>query len=432
MVQWTTGERLMKRPLFFLAFLALNLAIAPSFAIDQVDDLEDINEYLDQDDLNALKEWVSERKKQIEEKLPPGKLVLSGEVRTELQSTNEKLNEIKQRGSGSKNPSIATRTWDIELRLQLDYRTERTWAAARLRFDNAAGVEGTVKELKLDRAFYGGNIINASDYTVALQAGRWDLNLYFDSQVQFDALMDGVLIKYDHALDWLGDLYFRGGPFVVDKKVDHYAYVGEIGVLNIGRTGLYSKISFIDWDTKDRGNQIAKNQLKNREYQFFNWQVTAGYTWVPFKKTLNCFAAYLINTAAKRLPVTANHKANMAWYVGCRLGKLTKQWDWSFQLVYQWVQAQAVPGFDMSGIGHGNASGVGLYGKTSGDETVVFTSPSEARGNTNYRGFAAILQYMLTDNIVVYQRWKQSIRLSSDIGVPFSYKQYEIELIYSF
>ncbi len=422
----------MKRPLFFLSLLALTLTIAPSFAIDQVDDLEDINEYLDQDDLNALKEWVSERKKKIEEKFPPGKLVLSGEVRTELQSTNEKLNDVKQRGSGSANPSIGTRTWDIELRLQLDYRTERTWAAARLRFDNDAGIDGTVNRLKIDRAFYGGNIINASDYTVALQAGRWDLTLYFDSQIQFDSLMDGVLIKYDHALDWFGDFYFRGGPFVVDEKIDHYAYVGEIGVLNVGRTGFYSKISFIDWDTKDRGNQTAKDTLANRQYQFCNWQVTAGYKWVPFKRTLNCFAAYLINTAAKRLPVTANQKANMGWYVGCRLGELKKQWDWSFQFVYEWVQAQSVPGFDVLGIGNGNASGVGLYGKTVKGQTTLFTLPSEARGSTNYRGFVAVLQYMLTDNIVVYQQWKQSVRLSSDIGVPFSYKQYEIELIYSF
>ena len=319
--------------------------------------------------------------------------------------------------------------------MQLDYRTERTWAQARLRFDNDAGTEsGTTNRIKLDRAFYGGKIINASDYTVILQAGRWDLSLYFDSQIQFLSLMDGILFMYDHALDWFGDFYLHGGPFVVNENIDHFAYIGEIGILRIGRTGLYSKISFIDWDTKSTSSNDPKSELRNRRYRFRNWQFILGYKWTPslLGKPVDYFVAYLVNTAAKRLPVTANKKANMAWYTGFRLGTVKKQWDWSFQFVYEWLQAQSVPGFDVLGVGHGNAARVGLYGQIVNGTATLFNSPSQARGNTNYRGISAILQYMLTDNITVYQRWRQSVRLSSAIGVPFSYKQYEIELIYGF
>ncbi|MEM7175022.1 MAG: hypothetical protein AAF443_03725 [Chlamydiota bacterium] len=414
-----------------MAFLAIGSAVVSSFALEGETDLEDINKYLDRDDIDALKEWVRERKQHVKVKKPPGSLVLSGEVRTELQSTNEKLNKVKQLGSGGAVPGTSARTWDIEVRLQLDYKTERTWAQARLRFDNDAGTRsGTTNRLKLDRAFLGGKIINASDYSIKLQAGRWDLSLYFDSQIQFLSLMDGILFLYDHALDWAGDFYLHGGPFVVDEKIDQFAYVGEVGLLNIGKTGLYSKVAFIDWDTKNTSKKDVESELRNREYRFRNWQVIVGYKWTPalLGKGVDCFVAYLINTAAKRLPVTANKKANMAWYTGFRIGSVKKQWDWSFQFVYEWLQAQSVPGFDVLGVGRGNAAKVGLYGKG----TTLFNSPSQARGNTNYRGLSAILQYMLTDNITVYQRWRQSTRLSSAIGVPFSYKQYEIELIYGF
>ena len=102
---------------FFVVFLVLGSAIASSFALEGETDLEDIDQYLDQEDIKALKEWVRERKKHVKVKKAPGSLVLSGEVRTELQSTNEKVNGIKQRGSGGAVPGAATRTWDIEVAL---------------------------------------------------------------------------------------------------------------------------------------------------------------------------------------------------------------------------------------------------------------------------------------------------------------------------
>jgi len=43
-----------------------------------------------------------------------------------------------------------------------------------------------------------------------------------------------------------------------------------------------------------------------------------------------------------------------------------------------------------------------------------------------------VLQYMLTNNLNLFQEWSQSITLDDHIGPFRRYKQYELELIYAF
>ncbi|MCB1083098.1 MAG: hypothetical protein KDK61_02210, partial [Simkania sp.] len=102
---------------------------------------------LEQRDIEALRDWIN-TKRQVTVKERGGNLSISGEVRTELQSTNEKKNGIQQRGWRSSNSGTAMRAWDIEVNLMLDYRTDRTWATVKLEFDNDAGtVSGTFNRL---------------------------------------------------------------------------------------------------------------------------------------------------------------------------------------------------------------------------------------------------------------------------------------------
>jgi len=384
---------------------------------------------LEQRDIEALRDWIN-TKRQVTVKERGGNLSISGEVRTELQSTNEKKNGIKQRGSGGAVPFTAMRAWDVEVNLMLDYRTDRTWAVIKIEFDNNAGTEsGTFNRLSLERAFFGGRIVNADLYSIDLEIGRRLLGYTFDSRVQFGSFMDGIVFKYDHALQAVGDLYFHGGPFLVNESLDHYAYVGELALLNIARTGFYSKLSYIDWDTKHTGNR-----LRNLAFSFRNVQFILGYKFVPewlWGKVTTLYAAGLINTAARRHAVTANLRQNKAWYTGFSIGELRKQWDWSLDINYQWVQAQAIPDFDGSGIGRGNAAKFGLYSrldKGRGNPTTVET----AVGSGNYKGISVEFLYNLTNTITVYQAWRQSVNYTSAIGPAFSYKQYEIELIFAF
>src|SRR5438105_2671879 len=122
-------------PLFCSAFLFGNLAMA-----DTIDRTHEINV----DDVRSIREWLN-TKRQVTVKEKGGALSISGEVHVEFQTSNEKVCGIKQRAPNGATDKAA-QTYDIEAVLMMDYRTERTWAAIRWRFDNRAGIFGGTKD----------------------------------------------------------------------------------------------------------------------------------------------------------------------------------------------------------------------------------------------------------------------------------------------
>ena len=78
---------------YFFIFFILSLSLNPIFAS------EDDRQGLDERDIEALRDWIN-TKRQVTIKERGGNLSISGEVRAELQSTNEKKGGIKQCGSG--------------------------------------------------------------------------------------------------------------------------------------------------------------------------------------------------------------------------------------------------------------------------------------------------------------------------------------------
>ena len=274
-------------PIMKYLSLFLALFMTTAFAID------DGSPGLEQRDIEALRDWIN-TKRQVTVKERGGNLSISGEVRTELQSTNEKKNGIKQRGSGGQSPA-SMRAWDVEVNVMLDYRTDRTWATIKLEFDNDAGIEdGTFDKLSVERAFLGGRIVNADTYTMDLEIGRRNLGYTFDSKIMYSSFMDGILYKYDQAFEVIGDFYFHGGPFLVNDKLDQYAYVGEFGLLNIGKTGLYSKLSSICWDTKH-----TASKARNSAFRFIPIQLILGYKLRALDTIFTFYGAGLYNPMAK-------------------------------------------------------------------------------------------------------------------------------------
>jgi len=399
-------------------------------------------------DIQALREWIY-TKRQVTVAEKGGALSISGEVRTEFQKTVESKNGVAQRSerSGVFTSDGLDRTstsgFDIEVNLMLDYRTDRTWAAVKLEFDNAAGVfGGTLNKIKLERAFLGTRVIEADTYTLDFLFGRSRMSSLFDSKVEFGSFFDGILSRYDLGLESIGDLYAHVGAFVVDERHNHYAYVGEFGMLNIASTGLYTKLSLIDWDTKHYSNrrtiekngvQLTVDRVDNERFDFVVGQWILGYKFYPsvLKKTTLVYLAGLYNFAAKRLPITNERKANTGGYLGFTIGELRKQGDWSFDANYQVLAAQRVPDFDTNGIGLGNAAGSGFYTANPNGSGGLNTRET-AGGDVNYRGFALSLEYLITGNLNLFQMWQQAITLEDAIGPFCRFKQYEVELIYSF
>ena len=117
--------------------------------------------------------------------------------------------------------------------------------------------------------------------------------------------------------------------------------------------------------------------------------------------------------------------------MGFSIGELRKPGDWSVDINYQWVAAQAIPSFDVSGIGRGNAARVGFYTLKPRGEGGPNTRKN-AVGSTNYKGLAIDFLYVITNNLTMSQSYRQSINLNKTIGPAIKYRQYEIEFIYAF
>lgn len=381
---------------------------------------------VDQEDIQSLRDWINS-KRMITVRELGGQLSISGDVHAEFQTTSEVKSGHPVRGHGNTTPK---NRYDVEFNLMVDYRTERSWLAARLRFDNDAGLldehfgSGTSNKLKVERAYWGYRLKDGDRHTMDLDVGRRGPMVgVFDSRLQFGSNFDGVAFKDSYAIDNVGDLYYQIGAFLVNERRSQAAYVGEFGVLNIANTGFYTKYAFIDWDTKD----VDKCPP---QFHFIISQLILGYKWIPqsLDRPVVIYFGGLYNHRARPMDLTNHKKANLGGYLGFNIGALKLAGDWAFDANYQLLSAQCVPDFDVSGIGLGTDSCHGFYFR----DGKRVTKKSKAEGNVNYRGFELTFQYLISNNLNLWQQWKQSITLDDDIGPFRRYKQYEIDFIYSF
>jgi hypothetical protein len=402
--------------------------LTTSLSASTIDHASDI----DQKDVNAVREWIN-AKRQVTVRELGGALSISGEVRTEMQSTAEVRNGVKQRGRGGprvrEGQPLPQNTYDIEVNIMLDYRTDASWGSIKLEFDNDAGIiSGSLNKIKLERAYWGVRAVEGDTFYFDIEAGRRRMSTIVDSKIEFDGFFDGLWLKYDQSYDAIGDLFLHAGVFIIDENKSQYGYLGEIGIYNIGGTGLYSKYSLIDWDTKNLHNKVA-----NLRYDFVVSQLLIGYRFLParLQKVVQIYLAGLWNSDAHRTKLTHHKRANWGGYLGVSIGEIKKKGDWAFDINYQVLAAQCVPDFNVQGIGLGNSNDSGFFTtniKGTGDPTVR----KNAGGNVNYRGFQMTLDYLLTNQLNLQQSWQQSITLDDSIGPFRRFKQYEIEFIYGF
>jgi hypothetical protein len=389
------------------------------------------NEKKDPDagDMDALRRWLRD-KRMVTVKEIGGDLSLSGEIRTEFQDTSENRDGIRQRGKGSAT-SKAQYAWDIEVNVMIDYRTDRTWAAIKLEFDNNMGVRsGEVNKIRLEKGYLGGRIVAGDTLTIDGEIGRRYLGNVYESKVEFAALFDGAVFRFNKAFPSMGDYYFNAGAFLIDDRSSHYGYVSEMGGLRIANVGLNIKYSLIDW------YKPYANQFNNLRFKYLVSQFLVSYQFYPEwigKRLIKFYGAGLCNHLASGLPITHGERQNYGCYAGVSIGLVKKQGDWAIDANYQWVQAQTIPDFDVSGIGRGNASSIGLYTvKIDGNPDGGFTDVDNATGNCNYKGFEIEALYAFTNNFTLLQNFKFSNTLNKSIGPDIIYKQYEAEFIYAF
>jgi hypothetical protein len=412
----------------FRNFIFTTFFILSSFA-QSTDILFD--EKQDEVDMEALRKWIRD-KRLITTKESGGDLSISGQVRTEFQAFDETRDGVQQRGqSGATN--LPARAFDVEVNLNIDYRTERTWAAIKLEFDNDMGIDsGTLNKIRLEKGYFGGRVVNGDTFTFDIELGRRFLFNVFESNLEFSSLYDGVLFKFSKAFESIANFYFNGGAFIINDKKDHFGYVGELGMLQIKNSGLNAKYSVINW-RKNNPEIGSSNYLEDLRFDFLVSQFLLSYTCTPksINKLLKFYTAGLYNHFGEKLAVTNNQRANVGWYTGFSVGLVRKKGDWAIDTNFQYLKAQAVPDFDVAGIRRGNAAKVGLYTQTV-DGKVVPTTIATAVGSGNYYGFVIDFLYAITDNLTIQQNFQFSNTLDTSIGPDLKYRQYEAEFIYAF
>jgi len=440
------------RSLFCSAILCLNSPLFLQAADTQFAEKQNEN------DIEALRRWLNDKRMVTLRELG-GDLSISGEARVEMQDFNQVNDGIQQFGANGATgkPSLA---WDIEVNLMLDYRTDYTWAAIKLEFDNDMGTtSGTVNKIRLEKGYLGGRFIAGDTFTWDGEIGRRYFSNVYDSKIEFSSFFDGALFRLSKAFVSIGDFYFNPGAFLVDDKTNHYGVIGELGMLRIGNIGLGAKYSVVDW------KKHFPNPLKNHRFNYVVQQFLLFYQFNPNwigKRLIKFYAAGLSNLIAENLVLpdrypqagdpgveikdgkvvipkespsyintTSYGKQNWGWYAGVAIGQIKKQGDFAVEFDYQWVQAQVVPEFDFNGIGRGNATKTGLYTVNldgSGDYQIA----SNAVGCGNYQGFEVDLLYAFTNNLSVEENFKWSKTLDKQLGPNIHYKSFEVEFIYAF
>ena len=457
----------------------LSCMIGVMFAVDTEDrgKLDQYQEELEERDWDALRQYLRSRRED-EKAESKSALLISGDVRADWRNKHEVFRKENLLGGTAVDPFGVRRgsnKFDIEANLRLDYDLDKSWAVIQWQYDNKAGIDdetncvesnflgdrtcycremfgsGSCGGLCLKQAFFGYNLYKCGETEFDIEIGRRNLYHVFDSKVQFLSRFDGVLLSYGGSEKKVMDYYFRLAAFVVDYKVSHFAWVTEIGVLNIYDSGFDFKYSFIDWrkngvnrcssriencqkeiDCKDDCGGKCKHHCGHKvkcgihtppgtDFMISQW--TAAYEirkdTTCIKQPMRIFGAFLYNhnDPDPKCFVSAQNKA---WYIGYRIGEVRKENDWAFQAMYQWVEALSIPDLDMSGIGNGNTL-----------DGLILT---DGFGNTNFKGWRFDGLYAFTDEISINARCEWSTQISRKLynGGLHYYRQIKVELIYAF
>lgn len=405
----------------------------------------------DEDDVDPkiLRQFIQDQGL-IESRNKEGRLIIAGDARTRFSRTTEKLRGVRQRGFNEV-AQVDTNIYKNEMNLYLDYLAPTSWAETRIKFAVFAGKDGgSLTRVDLDRAFLGYEIYEDGEDEFYIEGGRNRLDVLFDSKIEFSGIFDGILITFRKNIPKIGFFDIHGGPMLVNAYANHYAWIVETSLKNILESQFSFKYSFVDWQKRGttrffglRNTKIEEIlalttpngfqfQLRNNpRYRFIISQFLIGYEFKPheatFCKTSWLYIGGLINHAARRITQTGFTRQNLGWYAGYTLGKMKVAGDWSIDLNYQFVEAQAVPDFDLAGIGRGNAAGF-LFA----DAIIQGLAPHLSVGYANYKGFEITVLYALTDSLSFKARAQKTTPVNRGIGGSFSYSNIEFGAIFAF
>jgi hypothetical protein len=378
-----------------------------------------------------------------------GVIFLNGDVNVTKNFMSIKDNGVQLPRLTTSGLQTQSLIWELESNLYIHYIYRRSYMEVNLRSDMDMGTQGgNVKDIELRRAFIGYTAVNAPKVHIDLMFGRQVASDLFDSKVMFYnlTLLNGLFINNHFPLAKHFDMGLKFAGLIFNFADRHYAYIVELNINELTKKGPYFKYTFTNWrkkgfstifnlqgsSTNNAGISYGKVR-DNPRYRFEISQFILGYllTWrgLPIEMS----HGFLINHAAKRFVIFNNKKRNIAWYFDLLIGKADKKNHYAFEIIYQNVGAQALPGWDMSGIGTGNPRSNLIYGPAVDDFTGIDVIPTNAtaNGNVNFKGIELNYKYAITNNIQLELEFDYSMNQDKGIGPLRRFQNFKIAMHYN-
>lgn len=403
----------------------------------------DLLDSVNQKDLWAIRDWL--KTKRVALNMKSGDLSIAGDIQAEWRNVTEKLGSLELT-SGSGSPGgWSNNLYSISFRLYFDYKSDKTWSAVKLEFTNAGGTfNGEANQIALNRANLGYHLFDNGQVRLDANVGRLRSYDVYDSEIQFNATLDGFTGTYSLAMDSLADFSIRGGGYIVDQSENHPVWIIQAGMYDILDTGLYFSYAWVDWHKDTQRDTIITNAesgatttTSSAKWDFITNQFILGYVFNPelFSVDVRLFGGILWNAHAAKRTVTRlslgkllSSYQNLAGWVALQLGSVERAGDWAFQAQWQVVEAISLPDFDVAGIGTGNSTSSSLFGFNAFSSAVNFPG----NGNTNYNGWELDLLYSVTNELVIELQLQRATSAEKQIGKPLNYTNFILNAIYGF
>ncbi len=377
-------------------------------------------EFVEKADKKEIVKWLKKMERPGVESVK--NLSINGQVTAKWKNIHEKLGGIKQVGMNSVT-GIPNNQFEIDVKLQFNYREGKTWVGIECDFDNKLGSHsGTIDRISLNRAYLGYHFLKFGPVSFDLTVGRRKMSEMYNSDIEFDSRAEGATLILVAELEKMVAINLKYGLYLVDARVAQPMWVAQVALYNIANIGTYIDYTLTDWTHTG----IDRNGIRdNPQYRFIISQWLVGWNFLPkyIKKDIKLFAAFLLNHDAQRTAVTKNKKENIGWYAGFQFGAVRKRRDFALKAEWQMVQAQAIPDFDISGIERGNAQG-GTFFLTPGKP--------QFNGNGNYQGAEVSLLLAISDYITIKPRVQRAVSADKNIGDSVSYTAFKIDTSYTF
>lgn len=349
---------------------------------------------------------------------------ISGEVDTMWIYQSETIGSRQHRG-GDSPEGLGANSFKTEVLVSFDYAKNNAFASMELDWFNLIGENNArVTQITLPRAFMAYSLFEWTSMDAIIYLGRRQLLEFYDSEIQFESIGTGATFSYGYGFPHDTNIAIDlGGYFVTPSTLSNrFVFIVEAGCYQILKSSFYIDYTFTEWGQFNFNGQYTRT---HPQWQYMISQILLGYflfqdnpTWAG-----KIVGGFLINTRAQKVKRTRYQKENLGWYVDLQIGKIKKQNDFAFEAMWQVVQAQTIPDFDLSGLGHGNAPGFSLF---------QTNNPAFALGAENYNSWILQFLYAISDNLTLRFEFDRALPYTRSFGPPFAYTLFQMASLYTF